>query len=220
MNEIYFRLGRVDPVLEIPPFFVNFDKRDFSSMMTREKKEGRKALFFVYISRANHLSKLLLLKAMHPDIFIPINLRINEEIAREDIDTFIESVKEVEKNWKYLGKGVWKRRFFECAVYMVLVIGDERWTIRPLVAKKRVAGLGAEIPVEFKLGDKFLKKLREREKSDLVIHEHLENRHFHFTVYSIERFIQLVKQWDYYFAHKERWEMTVKVSLSDMNSEA
>ena len=72
MDKIDFRLGQVQVVLEIPPFFVNFDKRDFSSIMTREEKEGRKALFYVYISRKNQLSKLLLLKATHPDIFIPV----------------------------------------------------------------------------------------------------------------------------------------------------
>jgi len=40
MDKIDFRLGQVNTVLEIPPFFVNFDKRTFSSMMTRVKKRG------------------------------------------------------------------------------------------------------------------------------------------------------------------------------------
>jgi len=77
MDKIDFRLGQIDTVLEIPPFFVNFDKRSFSSMMTRVKKRGRKDLLYVYITRSNHLSKLLLLKALHSDLFIPEAIKID-----------------------------------------------------------------------------------------------------------------------------------------------
>jgi len=77
MDKIDFRLGQIDTVLEIPPFFVNFDKRSFSSMMTRVKKRGRKDLLYVYITRSNHLSKLLLLKALHSDSFIPEAIKID-----------------------------------------------------------------------------------------------------------------------------------------------
>ncbi len=212
MEGIGFRLGEMDVALEIPPFFVNFDKRDFSSMMTRKEKEGRKALFYVYISRRNQLSKLLLLKAMHPDIFIPVTLKINDEIDKDEINTFIQSVQRAEKDWKYYGTGIWERNFYDCKVYMVLIIGEDRWTVRPMVAKEGLSGFGVEIPVGVDLSDGFLKALREEEKKDIEIHEHVENRHFHFVVYSRERFIQLTKEWDYYFAHKERWRMSVKLT--------
>lgn len=212
MENIYFRLGEIESALEIPPFFVNFDKRDFSSMMTREEKEGRKALFYVYISRRNHLSKLLLLKAMNPDIFIPNNLTINEEIDRIDIDSFIASVKRTETDWSYSGMGMWRRDFFETQVFMILIIGEDRWTVRPLISKKDLPGFGVEIPVEPEMGNVFLDNLVEKEKADLEVHEHIENRHFHFTVFSAERYIDLVKKWDYYFSHKERWKQTIRIT--------
>ncbi len=211
MDKIDFRLGQMQVALEIPPFFVNFDKREFSSIMTRKEKEGRKALFYVYISRKNQMSKLLLLKAMHQDIFIPVTLKINEEIEKNEINTFIESVQNTEKEWHYHGLGLWERRFFSCKVFMVLIIGEDRWTVRPMVAKDGLLGFGVEIPIENVLRPNFLNSLEEEEKKDLDLHEHIDNLHFHFTVYSVERFIQLVKDWDYYFAHKERWKMSVKI---------
>jgi len=211
MDKIDFRLGQIQVALEIPPFFVNFDKRDFSSIMTREEKEGRKALFYVYISRKNQLSKLLLLKAMHPDIFIPVTLKINEEIDKNEINTFMESVYSEEKEWLYHGSGLWEKTFSSCKVFMVLIIGEDRWTVRPLVAKEGLTGFGAEIPVEKNLSPNFLDRLEEDEKKGLEKHEHVDNLHFHFTVYSVARFIQLVKEWDYYFAHRERWRMSVKI---------
>ena len=212
MSSESFRLGTLDIALEVPPFFVNFDKRDYSSMMTRKIKEGRKSLFYIYISRHNQLSKLLLLKAIHPDIFIPVTLKINEAINREEINTFIESVHQLEKEWTYSGSGLWIRDFFECRVYMVLIIGEDRWTVRSMVSKKGVEGFGVEIPVDVELSREFTQELRDGEKGDLEIHDHTQNRHFHFTVDRAERFIQLVKKWDYYFARREVWEQTVKIN--------
>jgi hypothetical protein len=212
MSYVSFRLGTLDIALEVPPFFVNFDKRDYSSMMTRRIKEGRKSLFYIYISRHNQLSKLLLLKAIHPDIFIPVTLKINEAINREEIDTFIESVHKLEKEWTYSGSGSWSRDFFDCRVFMVLIIGEDRWTVRSMVSKKGVEGFGAEIPVDVEMSGEFIQELKDGEKGDLEIHDHTQNRHFHFTVDRAERFIQLAKKWDYYFAHKEVWEQTVKIN--------
>ena len=211
MENVRFRLGEMELALEIPPFFVNFDKRDFSSMMSREKKEGRKALFYVYISRRNHLSKLLLLKAIHQDIFIPNSLSIKEDIEREDIDSFIRSVKKTESFWSYRGIGVWRRDFFETQVFMTLIIGKDRWTVRPFISKKDLSGFGVEIPVEPERGNIFLEELIEKEKADLEVHKHVENSHYHFTVFSVKRYIDLVKKWDYYFSRKERWKQTVRI---------
>jgi hypothetical protein len=212
MDKIDFRLGQINLALEIPPFFVNFDKRDFSSMMTRKKRSGNKALFYIYTSRKNQMSKLLLLKALHPDIFIPMTLKIKENINRDEINTFLKSVWDTEKEWKYLGMGVWKRVFFNCIVYIVLIIGNDRWTIRPLVSKKGLLGFGAEIPIAIEREIDFQQTLRKEETKDLMVHDHKENKHYHFTVFSRERFIQLVKKWDYYFSLKERWTMSVRLS--------
>jgi hypothetical protein len=192
MDKIDFRLGHINAVLEIPPFFVNFDKRAFSSMMTRVKKRGRKALFYVYITRSNQLSKLLLLKALHPDIFIPETIKIDkEEMDKAEVNSFIESFKKLETEWSYLR--------------------DDRWTVRPMVSKETILGYGVEIPVDKALCDSFLQELHNNENIDLEMHEHVDNRHYHFTVYSIDRFISLVKKWDYYFSHKERWKMSIKI---------
>lgn len=212
MSSVSFRLGTLDIALEVPPFFVNFDKRDYSSMMTRKIKEGRKSLFYIHISRHNQLSKLLLLKAIHPDIFIPVTLKINEVIEREEINTFIESVHRLEKEWTYSGSGLWSREFFDCKVYMVLIIGEDRWTVRSMVSKKGLEGFGVEIPVDVKVAEEFVQGLGDDEKGDLEVHDHVQNRHFHFTANRAERFIELVKKWDYYFAHKEVWEQTVKIN--------
>jgi len=212
MSSVSFRLGTLEISLEVPPFFVNFDKRAYTSMMTRKIKEGRKALFYIYITRHNQLSKLLLLKAIHPDIFIPVTLKINEIIEREEINTFIESVHQLEKEWKYSGSGLWGRDFFDCKVYMVLIIGEDRWTVRSMVSKKGLEGFGVEIPVDVRLGEEFVQELRDDGKGDLEVHDHVQNRHFHFTANRAERFIQLVKKWDYYFAHREVWEQTVKIN--------
>jgi hypothetical protein len=181
-------------------------------MMTRVKKRGRKSLFYVHITRSNQLSKLLLLKALHLDLFIPETIKIDEEMDREEINSFIESVKKTEAEWPYSGMGLWEKTFYDCCkVIMVLVIGEGRWTVRPVVAKENITGFGVEIPVDRKLHDSFLQELSENEKMDLEMHDHVENRHYHFTVYSIDRFISLVKKWDYYFSHKERWKMSIKI---------
>ena len=61
------------------------------------------------------------------------------------------------------------------------------------------------------MGNSFLEELDDKEEEDLEVHEHVENRHFHFTVFSVERYIDLVKKWDYYFSRKERWGQTVRI---------
>jgi len=212
MRKISFRLGKKDIALEVPPFFLDFDKMNFRSMMTRKKSRSRKTLFYIYISRKNQLSKLLLLKALHPSIYIPHSLKINEEIDRDEINGFIKSVKELEKKWKYVDSGLWKRKFGECILYMVLIIGEDRWTVRPVISKKGLEGYGVEIPVGAEKDMAFLEELTEKEKRDIEIHEHVQNRHFHFTVLSIERFIELAKKWDYYFSSREIWEQSVRIS--------
>ncbi|MEM2849263.1 MAG: hypothetical protein QXI36_03195 [Candidatus Bathyarchaeia archaeon] len=214
MRKIDFRLGCRNLALEVPPFFLNFEKRNFSSIMTRGEQQlkCRRSLFYIYISRDNQLSKLLLLKALHPSLYIPHSFKVNEDIGREEVNGFIDSVKYLEKKWKYVDSGLWKRNFNGCSVYMVVIIGEDRWTIRPIVSKECLKGYGVEIPVDAERDRDFLEDLTEDEKTGLEIHEHVQNRHFHFTVSNIERFIELVKEWDYYFANKEIWKQSVRIT--------
>ena len=211
MRRIEFRLGRRHLTLEVPPFFIDFRKRNFSSMITRRVSGDEGTLFYVYITRKNQMSKLLILKSMHPGIFMPPRLTINETFTREEINDFIDSVRELERIWKYQDHGLWKMRINGFTVYMVLVIGADRWTVRAMVSKDGMPGYGVELPVDPKLSERLLDELTPEEKHDMEIHEHVENRHFHFTVYSIERFIDLVKRYDYYFARKEIWEQSVRI---------
>jgi hypothetical protein len=214
IRKIDFRLGSRSLALEVPPFYLNFEKRSFSSIMTRGESQFkcRRALFYVYISRENQLSKLLLIKALHPSLYIPHLLKVNEEIGREEVKEFIDSVKCIENKWKYIDSGLWKKNFNGCSVYMVLIIGEDRWTVRPIVSKEGLEGYGVEIPVDAKRDENFLEELTEDEKKGLEVHEHVQNRHFHFTVFGIERFIELVKEWDYYFANKEVWKQSVRIT--------
>jgi len=214
MKRVEFRLGRRHLTLEVPPFFIDFRKRNFSSMMTRRLSGREGTLFYVYITRKNQMSKLLLLKAMHPGIFMPPKLSINESFTRDEINDFISSVKELEKEWEYQDHGLWRKRIDDFTVYMVLVIGDDRWTVRAIVSKEGMPGYGVELPVDSKLSGKLMEELTPEESNDLEIHAHIENKHFHFTVYDIERFIDLVKRYDYYFARKEIWEQSVRIENS------
>jgi len=214
MKRVEFRLGKRHLALEVPPFFIDFKKRNFSSMMTRRLSGSEGTLFYVYITRKNQMSKLLVLKAMHPGIFMPPKLAINELLTRDEINDFINSVKNLEREWEYQDHGLWKRRIDDFTVYMVLVIGEDRWTVRAMVSKKGMPGYGVELPVDPQLSEKLMEELTSEEAYDLEIHEHVENRHFHFTVYDIERFIDLVKRYDYYFARKEIWEQSVRIENS------
>jgi len=211
MKRVEFRLGKRNLALEVPPFFIDFRKRNFSSMMTRRISGDRGILFYVYITRKNQLSKLLILKSMHPGIFMPQKISINEMITRDEIDDFIRSVNETEREWEYQDHGLWKRRIDNFTIYMVLVVGEDRWTVRAMVSKEGVPGYGVEIPVESNLSKKFIEELTPEESYDLEIHDHVDNKHFHFTVYSIERLIDLVKRYDYYFARKEIWEQSIRI---------
>ena len=76
-------------------------------------------------------------------------------------------------------------------------------TVRPMISKKGLTGFGVEIPVDTKSCDEFMKELTDEEKEDLEIHDHIQNKHYHFPVSSVERFIQLAKECDYYFLTKK-----------------
>jgi len=92
-------------------------------------------------------------------------------------------------------------------IYMILVIGNGRWTVRPAISKKNVKGYGFEIPVDTGQRGAFMKELKEGELEET--HDHIENQHYHLTVESIERCISLARRWDYYFSTNARWRQTV-----------
>ena len=124
-----------------------------------------------------------------------------------EIDEFIKSVQSLEQKWEYGGNGTWLGTIGPFTIYMILVIGNGRWTVRPAISKKNVKGYGFEIPVDAAQREAFTKELKEGELEEM--HDHIENQHFHLTVESIERCISLARRWDYYFSTNARWRQTV-----------
>jgi hypothetical protein len=206
-----FRVGQSSLALEVPPFFINFEKRNFSSIMARRQSGDSGILVYIYITRKHHVKKLLVLKGIHPDLYIPQELHATrKEMSSEEIEGFIKSVKELEKSWVYQGEGIWLRRFGAFTLSMILIIGENRWTVRPAISKKGVRGYGVEIPVDTGLAEQFKKGLKDGELEE--IHDHTDTQHFHLTVSELDRYIELAKKWDYYFSEKEKWKQTVSVS--------
>ncbi len=206
-----FRLGRSFFALEVPPFFINFEKGNFGSIMARKRSAENGILFYIYITRSHHVKKLLILKGIHPDIFIPQKLSSGEEeISSREIEGFTASVKALEESWAYKGKGMWLRRFGLFTLYMVLIIGDKRWTVRPAISKEGMKGYGVEIPVDTELVEVLKGELRENELEE--IHNHITTQHFHLTVEKLDRYIDLAKKWDYYFSTKEKWKQVIQIT--------
>ncbi|MBS7634148.1 hypothetical protein KEJ34_01420 [Candidatus Bathyarchaeota archaeon] len=220
IKKIDFRLGGNYLTLEVPPFYVNFEKRAFSSIMARKSiiKEG--VVIYVYITRHRQIEKLLLLKRLHPDLFLPDDLKeaasaieklspeeFNGFVRTLNLGDFIESLRDLERTWKYGGEGIWLKRTGPFTLYMIIIIKEGRWTVRPAISKKVIEGYGFEIPVDTQLKEAFMKELKEGELEE--IHDHVETHHFHLTVESLERCAYLAKKWDYYFSNKKRWKQTV-----------
>ncbi len=210
-KKLEFRGGYSSLALEVPPFFIDFKKRNFSSIMTRKRSAEAGILVYIYITRRRHAQKLLILKGIHPDLFIPQELSTRKkEISSKEIEGFIESVKALEDSWVYNGKGIWLRRFGPFTLHMILIIGDNRWTIRPAISKEGMAGYGVEIPVDTKLTEKFKRELKDDELEE--IHDHTDTQHFHLTVEKMDRYIDLAKRWDYYFSNEEKWKQTIQLT--------
>ena len=220
MEKIEFRLGSIEAVLEVPPFYVNFRKRSFRSIMARRDLPKTGIAIYVYVTRHRHVEKLLALKRMHPDLYVPEEQKeivsaidglsqkeFEEFVGFLEIDEFIKSVQNLEEKWEYGGNGTWLGTIGPFTIYMILVIGNGRWTVRPAISKKNVKGYGFEIPVDAAQREAFMKELKEGELEEM--HDHIENQHFHLTVESIERCISLARRWDYYFSTNARWRQTV-----------
>lgn len=213
-ERVDFRFGQSSLSLEVPPFFIDFEKRSFKSILVRKgtpSPEDQRVLFYIYVTRSQQMKKLLALKSIHPDIFIPkeIEDRSTGKGASAEVAKFSDSVSRLEETWPYGGNGVWLRRFGSFTLHMVLIIGEGRWTIRPAVSKESLEGFGVEIPVKVKLVEDFKEELREDELEE--IHDHTTNQHFHLKVESLQRYIELAKKWDYYFSTAETWKQTVQI---------
>jgi len=226
IRKFEFRLGSTYLSLEVPPFYVNFEKRSFGSIMERRRLPREGMVIYVYVSRHRHVEKLLLLKKLHQDIRLPEDLNdawaAIEELSRAEyaafvdflkIGEFVTSVKRLEEEWQYGGNGIWQKRLGPFMIYMILLMGYGRWTVRPAISKENMRGYGVEIPVDTGLREDFMRVLEEGELDE--IHDHVENQHFHLTVGSLERFIDMAQRWDYYFSTRTRWRQTVFMSADE-----
>lgn len=220
ISRIEFRLGTNFLTLEVPPFYVNFEKMNFSSMIARRQLPREGIAIYVYVTRYRHVENFLLLRRLHPDIFLPEELQesgaVIEKLSPEELlefkrvtktVEFENSINELEKEWEYSGVGVWTKKIGAFSLNMVLVTKEARWTIRPAISKEGVIGYGFELPVDSSLKNRFAEELRGGELDE--IHDHVESQHFHLTVDSLERCRELASSWDYYFSTRTRWRQTV-----------
>jgi len=199
-----FTLGRRDLRLEVPPFFLEPKKGRLRSILVRKQpKAPRGVMIYIFVTQSGQAQKLMELKSIHPDLFIPKEFPVLTEISREELADFRAFVLELEKNWPYEGNGMWRRDFDPCTVHMVLMIKEEMWTVRPAVSKEGISGYGVEIPVDANLARKFEKDLLKNELE--AIHDHTVTLHYHLKLNDLKRYIQLAKKWDYYFYKEVAW---------------
>jgi len=223
IKKIAFRLGSTYLTLEVPPFYVNFEKRNFGSIMGRRHLPKEGTVVYVYVTRHRHVENLLVLKRLHPDLNLPDDLKepaiAIEELTPVEFDGFLKAVKiegfvkaieRLEDEWKYCGDGIWLREIDPFTLYMILITKGSRWTVRPAISKDNVRGFGFEVPVDTGLSDAFMREINEGELEE--IHEHVENRHFHLNLDSLHRCVSLARDWDYYFSTMTKWRQTVFLS--------
>jgi len=226
IRKLEFRLGSTYLALEVPPFYINFQKRNFGSIMERRNLPKEGTVVYVYVTRHRHVEELLVLKRLHPDIYLPEELRdpgatieelspeeFNEFVRAVKIEEFIRAIQRLEEEWKYGGNGIWLMRIGPFTLHMILITGESRWTVRPAISKENVKGYGVEIPVDTGLRNAFMKEMKEGEFEE--IHNHIETQHFHLTVDSLERCVSLAKSWDYYFSTRTKWRQTVFLSSEE-----
>jgi len=223
ISRIEFRLGTNFLTLEVPPFYVNFEKMNFSSIIVRRQLPKEGIAIYVYVTRQRHVEKLLLLKRLHPDIFLPEELRESgtavEGLSPAELSVFKRVTKtggfdkdiaELEKEWEYGGSGVWSKRIGAFTLFMFLVAKEARWTVRPAISRDGVKGYGFELPVDTSLSSRFAEGLREGELEE--IHNHVESQHYHLIIENLARCRELASDWDYYFSTRTKWKQTVFLS--------
>ena len=156
----------------------------------------------IYVTRQRHVENLLLLKKLHPDISVPEELR-DSAAAIEALEPREGRVHENSKHRRickghsdygggmdiYWKPGLAEKDRFIHSFYMLLIMKESRWTVRPAISKEKVKGYGFEVPVDTVLSEVFLKHLRKGELEE--IHDHVENKHFHLTMDSLKRCVEL-----------------------------
>ena len=120
--------------------------------------------------------------------------RLNREregfMKTVNIEESVRVIQIMEEEWTYIGSGVWLKRIrFIHSFYMLLIMKESRWTVRPAISKEKVKGYGFEVPVDTVLSEVFLKHLRKGELEE--IHDHVENKHFHLTMDGLKRCVEL-----------------------------
>ncbi len=226
ISKIEFRLGSSFLTLEVPPFYVDFEKRRFSSMVVRKRLPNEGMAIYVYVTRHRHVEKLLLLHRLHPDVSLPGELEASgkaiEEMIWQEFQAFVRATKiqqfardirSLEKEWEYSGNGVWLKHVGSFMLYMILVVKDARWTVRPAISRKDISGYGFEIPVGTTLSQNFKEELKPGELEE--IHDHVDSLHFHLSMDSLWRCRELAQKYDYYFSTRTRWRQTVFLSFDE-----
>ena len=125
---------------------MNFHRRIFSSIMDRRDLPKKGIAIYVYVTRHRHVEKLLILKRMHPDLYVPEEQKplvsaidglsqteFEEFVGFLEIDEFARSIQSLEEKWKYGGNGTWLHIIGAFTIYMILIIGNGRWTVRPAI---------------------------------------------------------------------------------------
>ncbi len=190
--------------MEVPPFFLEPKKGHLRSILVRRQPNtARGVMIYIFVTQSGQAQKLMELKSIHPDLFVPKDLPILTEASREELQDFRESVFELERTWPYEGNGMWRRHFDSCTVHMVLMIKGDMWTVRPTVSKEGISGYGVEVPVDTRLAEEFEKDLLKGELEE--IHDHTVTLHYHLKLDDLKRYIQLAKKWDYYFYKEVPW---------------
>jgi len=198
-NRIEFRFGAKDLALAFPPFFIDFKKHSLRSLVTHKMGESVDGVYvFAFYTKELSLKELAILKEIHPDISFLGDIEFTER-AKE----FKKAVEELEKSWPYYEKGIWLKKIENVKVYMILIVDEDRWTIRAAVTREGYKGYNVEIPVDTSKAEEFEKILKEGELEE--IHDHLITQHFHLIIESLDRYISLVKDWDYYFSKNCLW---------------
>jgi hypothetical protein len=214
-NRIEFNFGVRDLVLALPPFFIDFEKYSISSLVTHRPEPSREkkgVYIFVFITKSLQAEKLSILKEMHPDIkFLEGVKKDKDAVITDEVKDFKSAIERLEKEWSYVGNGVWAKNFDSVTVNMLLIVDEDRWTIRPAVSRKGMSVYNVEIPVETPKAKDFAKVLKEEELEE--IHDHNITQHFHLIVKSLDRYVKLVKKWDYYFSKDAVWPPLFEVMM-------
>jgi len=204
LERVEFTVGKRDLRLDVPPFFLEPKKGRLRSILVRKQpKTPRGVMIYIFVTQSRQAQKLIELKSIHPDLFIPKELPVLGEISTDELEDFRGSILELEETWPYEGNGMWQRDFDSCTVHMVLMIKEDMWTVRPAVSKEGISGYGVEVPVDTNLSAEFEKDLFKNELEE--IHDHTVTLHYHLKLDDLKRYIQLAKRWDYYFQKEVAW---------------